>query len=54
LFNLAVTISNNKLMLYLLDNLEEFRGLSIEEWNFKKAVQDHLANLLEEQRVYWM
>jgi hypothetical protein len=30
LSNLAATISNNKLMLYLLDNLEEFRDLSIE------------------------
>jgi hypothetical protein len=51
LSNLAATIGNNKLMLYLLDNLEEFRDLSIEEWNIRKAVQDHLTNLVEQQRI---
>jgi hypothetical protein len=33
--------------------MEEFRVLSLEEWNFRKMVQDHLSNLLERQRVYW-
>jgi hypothetical protein len=33
--------------------MEEFRVLSLEEWNFRKMVQDHLSNLLEQQRVYW-
>jgi hypothetical protein len=33
-----------------LDTLEEFRDLSLHEWNFKAIVQDNLANLLEQQR----
>jgi hypothetical protein len=37
-----------------LDTLEEFRDLALEEWNFKKILQEHLTNLLEQQRVYWM
>jgi hypothetical protein len=36
-----------------LDTLEEFRDLALEEWNFRKIIQDHLANLLEQQRNYW-
>jgi hypothetical protein len=33
--------------------MEEFRDLSLEEWNFRKLVQEHLENLLEKQRIYW-
>jgi hypothetical protein len=51
--NLAATISNNKIALFLLDSMEEFRDLSLEEWNFRKLVQEHLENLLEKQRIYW-
>jgi hypothetical protein len=51
--NLAATISNNKIALFLLDSMEEFRDLNLEEWNFRKLVQEHLENLLEKQRIYW-
>jgi hypothetical protein len=27
--------------------------LSLQEWNFRKVVQDHLMSLLEQQRIYW-
>jgi hypothetical protein len=33
--------------------MEEFRDLNLEEWNFRKLVQEHLENLLEKQRIYW-
>jgi hypothetical protein len=36
LSNLKSTISNVKLVLSLLLYIEEFRDLSIPEWNFKK------------------
>jgi hypothetical protein len=52
LSNLKTTIANNQLVLRLLDAMEEFRDLSLEEWNFRKIVQIHLANLLEQQRIY--
>jgi hypothetical protein len=51
--NLNTTISNNKAVLSFLDMLEESRDLTLEEWNFRKIVQEHLANLLEQQRTYW-
>jgi hypothetical protein len=53
LSNLAATITNNKNVLMLLDTLEEFKDLSLEEWNFRAIVQEHLTNLLEQHRIYW-
>jgi hypothetical protein len=52
LSNLAKTIDNNKSIIMLLDNMEEFRDLSL-EWNFRKIVNEHLEGLLEQQRIYW-
>jgi hypothetical protein len=40
-------------MLHFLDALEEFRDLSLKEWNFRVLVRDHLERLLEEERIYW-
>jgi hypothetical protein len=54
LSNLAATITSNKLILQFLDILEEFRDLSLEEWNFRALVQENLKNLLENQRIYLM
>jgi hypothetical protein len=54
LSNLAATITSNKLILQFLDILEEFRDLSLEEWNFRALVQENLKNLLENQRINWM
>jgi hypothetical protein len=54
LSNLAATITSNKLVLQFLDILEEFRDLSLEEWNFRALVQENLKKLLENQRIYWM
>jgi hypothetical protein len=30
--------------------IDEYRDLSLEEWNFRKILQEHLENLLEKQR----
>jgi hypothetical protein len=51
--NLASNIKNNKMVIGFLDTLEEFRDLSLEDWNFRPIVQDNLARLHEQQRVYW-
>jgi hypothetical protein len=37
-----------------LDILEEFRDLSVEEWNFRALVHENLSKLLENQMIYWM
>jgi hypothetical protein len=34
LYNLNATIKSNKIMIFFLDFLEEYRDLSLEEWNF--------------------
>jgi hypothetical protein len=41
-------------VLSFLDTLEEFRDLSLEEWNFRQVVKSNLEHLLEKQRIYWM
>jgi hypothetical protein len=50
--NLASSIQNNKLVLNFLDTIEEYRDLTLEEWNFRAMVHDNLNNLLEQQRIY--
>jgi hypothetical protein len=50
--NLATTIQNNKMVLNFLDNMEEHRYLSLEEWNFRQIVQENFNGLLEQQRIY--
>jgi hypothetical protein len=40
-------------MIQFIDTLEESRDLSLQEWNFRKIVQDHLMSLLEQQKIYW-
>jgi hypothetical protein len=49
---LIKVIENNKVTLAFLDTLEEFRDLALEEWNFRKLVQENLEKLLEQQREY--
>jgi len=51
--NLATIIKNCKQVLFFLDTLEEFRDLSIEEWNFRANLQIHLENTLNLQIIYW-
>jgi hypothetical protein len=36
-----------------MDTLEEFRDLSLEEWNFRAIVHENLGRLLEQRRIYW-
>ena len=45
-------ISNAKLLLQFLELLGEYRDLSLEEWNFKNILKDHLLGLIEQQRIY--
>jgi hypothetical protein len=42
LSSLVNTIENNKLVLKFMDILEEFRYLSLEEWNFRQIVKSNL------------
>jgi hypothetical protein len=51
--SLASTIANFREIIQFLDIVEEFRDLTLEEWNFRNIISSHLANLLEQQRIYW-
>jgi hypothetical protein len=42
--NLNKSIESNKMMISFLDTLEEFRDLSLEEWNFQKLIHENLEN----------
>jgi len=50
---LHTTISNTKIVIQFLEALEDFRDLSLEEWNFRDSLREHLVSLLEQQRIYW-
>lgn len=51
--SLKIAINNISLTIQLLDALEKFRDLSLEEWNFRTILKGKLLLLLEQQRVYW-
>jgi hypothetical protein len=53
LSNLKSNIDNVKLIMGLLDVLEEFRDLSVIEWNFRHLLQEKLAILLRQHQIYW-
>jgi hypothetical protein len=46
-------IKNSKLTIQFIDLIEEHRDLEIQEWNFKKLLQQYLSTLLEWQILYW-
>lgn len=47
------TIRDIKLLIEFLDNIEEHRDLSLEEWNFRELMQIKVADLLHIQNIYW-
>jgi hypothetical protein len=51
--NLAKLIDKVKMVIQLLDFIEESRDLMIHEWNFKDILVQHLHDLLSKQRTYW-
>lgn len=53
LSNLADTIDRVKLILGFLNLLEEFRDLSLVEWNFRSILEDNSVALLKQQNSYW-
>jgi hypothetical protein len=50
--NLAKLIDKVKLVIQLLDFIEESRDLTIQEWNFKEILLLHLQDLLAKQQIY--
>lgn len=38
---------------FSLKFLENFRDLSLPEWNFREMLECHLLNLLDKQKIYW-
>jgi len=52
LSNLKANIANVKLVLSFLGLLEEFRDLSLHEWNFRHILEQKLVSLLKQQKIY--
>lgn len=50
--NLATTIENTKNIIQFMDMMEEARDLSLQEWNFRNIMVDHLQKLLHQQKTY--
>ena len=36
-----------------MEIIEEYRDLTVMEWNVKETLNEKLSHLLEQQRVYW-
>lgn len=53
LSNLKSTIGSVKVVLDFLQVIEEFRDLSVPEWNFRSLLESKLQNLLKQQKIYW-
>lgn len=52
LSNLKSTIANVKLVISLLESIEERRDLTLQEWNFRDILNQKLAALLHQQMLY--
>lgn len=50
---LKTNISNVKNILLFLDILENYRDLTLAEWNFREILKQKLSNLLDQQKIYW-
>ena len=50
---LSICIGNCNKALLELDNLEDKRGLTVREANFRRILKEHLLLLLDYQRQYW-
>jgi hypothetical protein len=53
LSRLKTTIYNVKVVLSFIDLIEEWRDLTIEEWNCRDILNLKLSQLLHQQQVYW-
>lgn len=53
LSNLKSTIANVKVVLNFLQVIEEYRDLTVPEWNFRVILESKLQNLLKQQKIYW-
>lgn len=51
--NLSKTIANVKILISLLKKMEEHRDLSLQEWNVRTILKEHLESLLHRQKIYW-
>lgn len=49
---LKTLIANTRTILQFIEIMGDYRDLSVEEWNFKDLLKDHLLSLLEQQRIY--
>jgi hypothetical protein len=51
--SLSANVESDKLILSMMEILEEQIDLSIEEWKFKDILNDKLVDLLHQQKNYW-
>jgi hypothetical protein len=51
--NLKANIANVKSVLILRGILEEYKDLTVHEWNFRIVLQDKYTFLLRQQQIYW-
>src|ERR1043165_1301907 len=50
---LKIEIGKLNELIFILDFLEEFRDLYVEEWNCRVLLKEYLLDLQDSQRIYW-
>ena len=50
---LSISIKATNEVILFLDSMEEFRTLTLPEWNGREILKKHLLKLLELQKIYW-
>lgn len=50
--SLTTNISNVKSIILFLDVFEDYRDLTLAEWNFREILKQKLNNLLDQQKIY--
>jgi hypothetical protein len=51
--NLSMLIDKCNIVIFYLDCLQEFRDLTVPEWNCRVVIITHLATLLRYKKIYW-
>ena len=50
---LSISIKATNEVILFLDVIEDYRALTVQEWNGREFLKQHLLTLLERQKIYW-
>lgn len=51
--SLKTNIANVRNIIFFLEILEDYKDLTLQEWNFREILKQKLSDLLDQQKIYW-